>query len=190
VPWREHRGFLAASPHGHRQTGPDKGAGGRYLVLGPNDPDMQPEGYYVVRSPTINIWSGHRALDPDPAKARAAIAGLRIYPYSERGNPPPTRHVSPEGRKWSGEQPRDSRTGKPGPDHRPGASDRARPHHARHAAAAGHRKGQAFHPTARQKQILIEAAQVGELMARTIGFEKRFDGAKVWPASSGRSRCT
>ena len=39
------------------QTGPDKGAGGKYLVLGPNDPDMKPEGYYVVRSPTINIWS-------------------------------------------------------------------------------------------------------------------------------------
>ena len=88
------------------QTGPDKGAGGKYLVLGPDDPDMKPEGYYVVRSPTVNIWSGHRALDPDPAKAKAAIAGLRIYPYSQRDNPPPTRHVSPDGRKWSGEQPR------------------------------------------------------------------------------------
>jgi hypothetical protein len=64
------------------QTGPDKGAGGKYLVLGPNDPDLKPEGYYVVRSPTMNIWSGHLALDPDPEKAKAAIAGLRIYPYS------------------------------------------------------------------------------------------------------------
>jgi len=45
----------------------------------------------------------------------------------------------------------------------------------------GIEKGKPFNPTARQKQILIEAAQVGELMARTIGFEKRFDGAKVWP---------
>ena len=50
------------------QTGPDKGAGGKYLILGPDDPDMNPEGYLVFRSPTVNIWSAHRALDPDPAK--------------------------------------------------------------------------------------------------------------------------
>jgi hypothetical protein len=94
------------------QTGPDKGAGGKYLILGPDDPDMKPEGYYVFRSPTVNIWSAHRALDPDPAKARALIDGLKIYPYSQRQNPSPTRHVSPNGRKWSGVQPRDLRSGK------------------------------------------------------------------------------
>ena len=33
------------------QTGPDKGAGGRYLILGPEDPAMKPDGYYVFRSP-------------------------------------------------------------------------------------------------------------------------------------------
>jgi hypothetical protein len=31
------------------------------------------------------------------------------------------------------------------------------------------------------KQILTEAAQVGEVMARAIGYEKRFEGVKVWP---------
>ena len=40
------------------QTGPDKGAGGRYLILGPDGPDMKPEGYYVFRSPTVNVWPG------------------------------------------------------------------------------------------------------------------------------------
>ena len=45
----------------------------------------------------------------------------------------------------------------------------------------GIEKGKPFNPDAQQKQILIEAAQVGEVMARTIGFDKRFDGAKVWP---------
>jgi hypothetical protein len=88
------------------QTGPDKGKGGKYLVLGPDDPDMHPEGYFVVRSPTVNVWMAHRALDPDPIKAKATAAALRIYPYSERRNPPPTRHLSPDGRNWSGTQPR------------------------------------------------------------------------------------
>jgi len=60
------------------QTGPDKGAGGKFLVLGPDDPDLKPDGYYVVRSPTVNIWSGHRALDPDPVRAKLTAAALRI----------------------------------------------------------------------------------------------------------------
>ena len=53
------------------QTGPDKGAGGKYLILGPNDPDMKPEGYFVVRTPTINVWLGMRVLDPNRDKALA-----------------------------------------------------------------------------------------------------------------------
>ena len=50
------------------QTGPDKGAGGRYLVLGPTDPDLKPKGYFVARSPTVNIWVGQRVLDPGSGK--------------------------------------------------------------------------------------------------------------------------
>ena len=45
----------------------------------------------------------------------------------------------------------------------------------------GIEKGKPFNPTERQKQILVEASRVGELMARTIAFDKRFDGVKVWP---------
>jgi hypothetical protein len=72
------------------QTGPDKGAGGKYLVLGPSDPDLKPEGYFIVRSPTVNIWVGQRVLDPNPETARATIAAMRIYTYSQRENPPHT----------------------------------------------------------------------------------------------------
>jgi hypothetical protein len=45
----------------------------------------------------------------------------------------------------------------------------------------GIEKGKPFQPTERQKKILIDAAQTGEVMARTIAYEKRFEGAKVWP---------
>jgi hypothetical protein len=72
------------------QTGPDKGAGGKYLVLGPGDPDLKPEGYFVVLSPTVNIWVGGRALEPNREKALVTIAAFRIYPYSQRDNPPST----------------------------------------------------------------------------------------------------
>ena len=164
------------------QTGPDKGAGGKYLILGPDDPDMQPEGYYVFRSPTVNIWSAHRALDPDAAKARALINGLKIYPYSQRENPSPTRHVSPNGRKWSGMQPR-------GLAYWEGLAKiiDEEPVHERDRMILGMlqplgiEKGKPFRPTQRQKLILEEAARVGEVMARTIAYDKRFEGATVWP---------
>jgi len=67
---------------------------------------MNPEGYYTFRCPTVNVWIGMRGLDADVAKARALCAQLRIYPYKDRENPPQTKHIRPEGKKWTGEQPR------------------------------------------------------------------------------------
>ena len=164
------------------QTGPDKGQGGKFLVLGPGDLDIKPEGYFVVRSPTVNVWLGHRALDADPVKARATVSALRIYPYSQRDNPPPTRHVSPDGRKWTGQQPH-------GLAYWEGLAKvvNEEPVIERDRMVLGMlqplgiEKGKPFKPDARQKKILIEAAQVGEVMARTISFAKRFEGVKVWP---------
>ena len=164
------------------QTGPDKGAGGRYLILGPDDPEMEPEGYRVFRSPTVNVWSAHRVLDPDPARARLLIDGLQIYPYARRDAPPPTRHVSPAGRPWSGAQPR-------GLAYWEGLAKiiEEEPVHERDRMMMGMlqplgiEKGRAFAPTDRQQRILVDAAATGEVMARAIAYRKRFAGARVWP---------
>jgi len=164
------------------QTGPDKGAGGRYLILGPDDPEMKTDGFHVFRSPTVNVWSAHRVLDPDPARAKQLIDGLKIYPYSHRDNPPPTRHVSPAGRPWSGAQPR-------GLAYWEGLASiiQEEPVHQRDRMMMGMlqplgiEKGRAFAPTDRQRAILIDAARTGEVMARAIAYRKRFEGAKVWP---------
>lgn len=51
----------------------------------------------------------------------------------------------------------------------------------------GIEKGKPFAPTARQKKILEEAAIAGELMARTIACEKRFEGATIWPGKHRRT---
>lgn len=164
------------------QTGPDKGAGGKFLVLGPGDPDLKPDGYYVFRSPTVNIWIGMRVLDPDPVKAKATMAALRIYAYSQRDNPPNAPHQTPNGRKWTGEQPHGLAywEGLAKVINEEPALERDRITLGM-LQPLGIEKGKPFNPDARQKQILIEAAQVGEAMARTIGFAKRFEGVKVWP---------
>lgn len=107
---------------------------------------------------------------------------MRIYPYSQRDNAPPTRHVTPNGRKWSGTHPRGMAYWEGLAkviDEEP-AIERDRMILGM-LQPLGIEKGKPFRPSARQKRILIEAAQVGEVMARTIGYAKRFEGARVWP---------
>ena len=73
--------------------GPDKGLGGKYLILGPDDEEPEDiEGYFVFRSPTFANVLVLRAFTDETGKPDAAVAnyeaGLRIYPWSLRDNPP------------------------------------------------------------------------------------------------------
>lgn len=163
--------------------GPEKSQGGKFLILGPNDPDMKPDGYYVLRSPTNNVWSGQRGLDPDVAKAASLLGQLRIYPYSQKDNPTAvSKHIRPEGRKWAGQQPSGlaywavlAQLINEEP-----AIERDRILLAM-LVPLGIEKGTPFNPDERQKKILEEAASVGELMARANGYAKQFPGSTVWP---------
>jgi hypothetical protein len=59
------------------QTGPDKGKGGKYLLVGPGQKVDNTEGYYVVNPSTTNIFWGFRALERDPAKVQALLDELQ-----------------------------------------------------------------------------------------------------------------
>jgi len=168
------------------QTGPDRNAGGRFLILGPNDkgPSLLPAGYYAFRSPTNNVWVGMRALGADRSRATALTERLRIYPYAQRDNPPPTRHLRPEGRTWTGEQPRGlaywellARVIGEEPAHERDRLILAM------LVPLGIEKGKPFTPDERQRAILADAATVGEMMARANSYAKRFAGATVWPGT-------
>lgn len=163
------------------QIGPEKGQGGKFLILGPEHPDMKPDGYYVFRSSTNNLWSGQRALEADVTKARALVEKLKIYPYASKNNPPQTRHITPAGKKWSGAQPRGfdywAALAKVINEEPPIERDRIM---LATLVPLGIEKGKPFNPDEHQKKILIEAALVGEIAARTQSYAKRFDGATVW----------
>jgi hypothetical protein len=65
--------------------GPDKGKGGKYLILGPDDKEpANTDDYFVFRSPTYSNWLILRAFLDDQGKPDQAIAnyenGLRMYP--------------------------------------------------------------------------------------------------------------
>ena len=163
------------------QTGPDKGQGAKYLILGPRHPAMNPEGYIVVRSPHWNVFLGHRVLHPDPETAMQMTKAHRLYPYAQRNNPKPTRHISSKGIDWEAFQSRGLTyfvrlasilENEPVEPRDYMIMAMLRP--------LGIMPGKQFTPDKRQAKILSEAATVGEAMARANSYAKRFEGARVW----------
>jgi hypothetical protein len=164
------------------QTGPDGGKGGKYLILGPGHPHVEPDGYIVVRSPHWHVFIGHRILDPDPERARALLEQHRLYAWEQRDDPPATRYISSEGIDWAAHQPRglayferlaDVLEVEPVEPRDYMMMAMLRP--------LGIGPGTAFAPDERQARLLAEAALVGEAMARATAYAKRFEGARLWP---------
>jgi hypothetical protein len=165
------------------EVGRDKGAGGKYLVVGPGQTAPSDTArYFVVHSTTNNIWPGFRALDPDPAKSKQWIERLRIYPFSDREQPPKQRFLTPAGKRWFQAQPRGlaywallSEIINQEP-----VQERDRIIMAT-LKPLGIEKDTPFQPDERQKKILEEAAVVGEAMAKANSFNKRFPGSVYRP---------
>jgi hypothetical protein len=64
------------------QTGPDRGGGGKYLVVPYNSDIRQMQGYIVARSPSNQVWFAARALD---AKVADKIArSHKVYRWDQR----------------------------------------------------------------------------------------------------------
>ena len=82
-------------------AGPDKGKGGKFLILPPGYKGEVPDGYHVARTNTYGnwvIWRGFQQ-DGDPAPAVATTKKLfRIYPLSQKDNPPKMNFVNVSGK--------------------------------------------------------------------------------------------
>nr|WP_319396883.1 DUF1254 domain-containing protein [uncultured Desulfobacter sp.] len=169
-------------------TGPDKGKGGKYLLLGPGQSVDNTEGYIVVNSPMNNIMHAFRVLSTDPVEAKKLRESYQAYPYNKRKNPPRTRIVNPDGRHWEGWQPR-------GLDYWKLVSKmlNEEPVHDRDRMMVamlkplGIEKSIPFQPDERQKKILKEASVVGEAMARSLSYAKRQKEAKLWPGTQWKN---
>lgn len=164
------------------EMGVDAGLGGRHLVVPPGQELPDVEGYHAHRATGMNVMFGFRTLDPDPDRSRALVEAVRIYPYADRSHPRPTRIVSPEGREWTGVQPR-------------GLEYWTRLHEIYQSEIVDERdrfflamlrqlgieKGEPFRPDERLTALLSRATAAGELMAQANTFAKRFAGARFWP---------
>ena len=66
---------------------------GRYLVLGPGQPEpAAADGFETLHSPNLSFMIGIRITAADPAEAQQVLSQLRVYPWAERDDPPPTGH--------------------------------------------------------------------------------------------------
>ncbi|WP_067692159.1 DUF1254 domain-containing protein [Nocardia jejuensis] len=172
--WQREFGILG-------EMGPDGGRGGRHLILPPGHDTPKLDGdYYIHQATGTNVMFGFRTLDPDPERSRALVDQVRVRPLT--GEAPPTRLISPQGRPWSGDQPR-------GLDYwirlhdiyqREIVDERDRFYLAM-LKQLGIEKGTPFEPDERLSAILRDGAAAGELMAQANSFAKRFPGAMYWP---------
>ena len=71
--------------------GPDRGKGGKYLLLPPDYEGDAPEGYFVAKSPSWVNWIALRGflVDGKPdAASKMWREKLKVYPLSQAANPP------------------------------------------------------------------------------------------------------
>ncbi|MGB5747270.1 MAG: DUF1254 domain-containing protein [Desulfobacterales bacterium] len=171
-------------------AGPDKGNGGKYLVLPPDYEGTIPKGYFVVKSKTYNVWVFMRAsiakgLD---AAAKNVKENLRIYPLSKKDNPPEMEFISGSAvafntihannylfyehlNEWIQEE----------------HIDMLDPETRGLFASIGIEKGKPFRPDERMKKILTDAVAIANAAARSIVWHPRTDGTmkgiKVYPGT-------
>ncbi|MCB1694213.1 MAG: DUF1254 domain-containing protein, partial [Pseudomonadales bacterium] len=84
-------------------AGPDKGQGGKFLIVPDNYEGEIPEGYFVARTPTRGnwvVWRGFQVNGSTKPAVEATKAKFRIYRLSQKDNPPPMKFVDVSGSAW------------------------------------------------------------------------------------------
>ncbi len=84
--------------------GPDRGKGGKYLILPPDYKGKIPEGYFVAKSTSWINWVALRGFlvngKPDVSD-KMFREGLKIYPLSKVANPPRMEFISATGKEFN-----------------------------------------------------------------------------------------
>jgi len=166
-------------------AGPDKGQGGKFLILPPGYEGEVPDGYHVARTKTYGnwvIWRGFQ-VEGDPAPAVATTKKIfRIYPLSQKDSPPKMHFINVSGvfnntihRMDDGifEEINEVVQAEP--------ADSGEPEILGLLASIGIQKGHEFEPDARMKKILAEAADVGAATVRTLAARPREDKYYFYP---------
>ncbi|QRI77692.1 MULTISPECIES: DUF1254 domain-containing protein [Rhodococcus] len=170
-------------------AGPDRGQGGKYLLLPPDYSGDVPAGYFVLRSRTYGNLLGVRAFIVGGGDVRAAAdsvkSQLRIYPLAEAADPPATSFVNISGALFNTIHANDvTFFDEVVPVVQEEPLEATDPEVRGLLAAIGIRKGTPFAPDDRMRSILAEGAAVGNATARALVFSARNQDAYHYPDSA------
>ena len=181
--------------------GPDRGAGGKYLILPPDyDGDLEgpiggkeqsigDESYFVVRSPSyLNLLAlrGFLGEDGTPDAAVEMFKnGIAIYPLAQAGDPPAMEFISGSKKPFNTIHANNFEFY----EELHATVDREpiamwEPELLGLFSAIGIQKGKAFDPDERMKAILTEAVAIGNATARAIYLRPRMEHAYIYPDSA------
>jgi hypothetical protein len=188
--------------------GPDRGVGGKYLILPPGYDGPVPEGgYFVARSRTTRVLILARAFleNNDPKPAATLFKSAKIYPYTPggygtsiaeilTGKVRPGRPTPPPAQKFVEGSGKAFMTIPANDFHyfeqinalvQQEPTDALDPEIMGSLAAIGIVKGKLFNPDARMKKILTDAAAVGTATGRTLNWRPReSEGFAYYPGSA------
>jgi hypothetical protein len=179
-------------------AGPDKGQGGKFLLVPPGYKGELPQGYHVARTNTYGnwvVWRGFQENGSTKPAVEATKAKFRIYPLSKKDSPPQMNFVNVSGTAhntihrmdfeyWN--EVNETIQAEPATGLDPEIRGLL--------ASIGIEKGKPFNPDARMKKILTEAAKVGSVTAQALTARPRdqsfyvYPGERVWtnPLPGGR----
>jgi len=171
-------------------AGPDKGQGGKFLILPPGYEGDIPDGYHAARSQTYGNWVVWRGFQVDGSTRQAIEATrtkFRMYPLPQKDNPPTMNFVNVSGSEhntihrmdfgyW--EELDEAIQAEP--------VNGLSPEIRGLLASIGIEKGKPFEPDSRMKEILTDAAKIGSVMARALTARPKeeafykYPGERVW----------
>lgn len=166
------------------KSGPDRGRGGRYVIVPPAYAGYVPRSRFAVQSSTFGAWAVFRGALSKGSPTRAVDSfkkGLKIYPLKESARPPPNMFVDISGQAFNTLHPADfsyfERINELVQEEPSAAQD---PEVLGLLASIGIEKNQRFTPDVRMKALLSEAAAVGDATARALLFAPRDEDAALY----------
>ncbi len=167
--------------------GPDRGKGGKYLILPPDYKEDVPEGYFVANSTSYINWLILRGFLVDGKtdfSVKMYKEGLKIYPLKDKNNPPEMEFISGSNKDYNTIHANDfSFYEELNEVVQREPISFLDPELRGLFASIGIEKGKPFAPDERTKKILEDAVKVGNATARAIVFNSREDDAVIFENS-------
>jgi hypothetical protein len=167
--------------------GPDQGKGGKFLIVPLGYDKPVPDGYFVYRSATNNVFVFLRSFYQDPKNLAPAVAVMehsRLYPLGGEATARPMQYPDASGVPANMLPISDGSVFDQLQLLVDGETDNlADPDWLGMLASLGIVKGKKFNPDMRTREVLDKAARTAYKMSRVIGFEEAIGGRsfRVYP---------